>query len=145
MSVGKRPVCKDCETEGILTNRKAPYPGPRCSSHHRGRLKLNRETAKGRRLVATYGITADEYQRILDIQGGACAICQRAKGVRRSLSVDHDHAVAVADGHAEENGCPNCVRGLLCQPCNKLLGHARDDVEFFERAIGYLKEWPSKR
>lgn len=108
-------------------------------------MRLNRETAKGRRLVATYGITADEYQRILDLQGGACAICQRAKGVRRSLSVDHDHAQAVKDGHDEDKGCPQCVRGLLCQPCNKMLGHLRDDPEACERAALYLRDWPSKR
>lgn len=145
MTVGKKPVCRDCITEGLPGSRKAPYPGPRCASHNRERVKLNKETAHGRRLIQTYGITAEEYQRILAVQGGKCAICRRATGVRKRLSVDHDHAVAVADGHIATNGCPNCVRGLLCSRCNAILGHARDDVEFFERAIGYLKEWPSKR
>lgn len=140
-----KPTCKDCKADDLPLSRKAPYPGPRCATHHRNRIKLNRETARGRRLVTNYGIGEQDYQRILAVQGGACAICARAKGVRRSLSVDHDHAVALDDGHEVDKGCPNCVRGLLCQPCNKMLGHLRDEPEAFERAAEYLRSWPSKR
>jgi len=143
--VGKKPTCKDCASDGLPLSRKAPYPGPRCATHHRTRIKLNRETQHGRRLANNYGINADEYSRILLIQGGKCAICQRASGVRKKLSVDHDHAVAIEDGHEEEKGCPNCIRGLLCQPCNRLLGHLRDDPEALERAAEYLRSWPSRR
>jgi hypothetical protein len=142
--MGKRPTCKDCAVDGLPLTRKAPYPGPRCATHHRSRLRLNRETARGRRLVTTYGITATEYQAMLDYQGGACAICQRAKGIRKALSVDHDHAVAVLDGHEPDKGCPNCVRGLLCASCNKMLGHARDDPAMFIRAAEYIRNWPSR-
>lgn len=67
---------------------------------------------------------------MLKVQGGACAICRRATGKTRRLAVDHDH----------QSGQ---VRGLLCKPCNRLLGHARDDVEFFERAGDYLSEPPA--
>jgi hypothetical protein len=36
------------------------------------------------------------------------------------------------------------VRGLLCTICNaKILGHARDDVDFFYRAIEYLTNPPA--
>lgn len=145
MTVGKKPVCKDCITDGLPGTRKAPYPGPRCASHHRTRLKLNRETAHGRRLTAVYGIDGERYEAILAIQGGRCAICIRATGLRKRLSVDHDHKQAVLDGHAEDAGCPMCVRGLLCQPCNRMLGHLRDDPEAFDRAAEYLRSWPSKR
>jgi hypothetical protein len=140
-----KPTCKDCAVDGLPLSRKAPYPGPRCATHHRSRIRLNRETAKGRRLVSTYGITAEDYAALLAVQNGVCFICQRAKGFRKALSVDHDHAVAILDGHAEEAGCPNCVRGLLCQPCNRMLGHLRDEPEAFERAADYLRNWPSKR
>jgi hypothetical protein len=47
------------------------------------------------------------------------------------LSVDHCHETGI-------------VRGLLCQPCNRdVLGHARDDTEFFERCIEYLNSPPA--
>jgi hypothetical protein len=47
------------------------------------------------------------------------------------LSVDHDHKTLL-------------VRGLLCRPCNDLLGHARDDPEFFTRAKVYLEKPPAQ-
>jgi hypothetical protein len=140
-----RPTCKDCATDGLPATRKAPFPGPRCATHHRAQRQLNRNKAHGRRLATVYGITPEEYERILTVQGGCCFICVRAKGYRKRLSVDHDHDQAIRDGHAEEQGCPECVRGLLCQSCNKMLGHGRDDPEFFERAADYLRSWPSKR
>jgi hypothetical protein len=142
--VGK-PTCKDCAADDLPLTRKAPYPGPRCATHHRTRLRLNRETAHGRRLAKVYSITPQEYARILAVQDGGCFICIRAKGHRKRLSVDHDHAQAKVDGHELDKGCPSCVRGLLCQPCNKMLGHLRDEPEAFERAAEYLRSWPSKR
>jgi hypothetical protein len=37
------------------------------------------------------------------------------------------------------------VRGLLCRPCNTLLGHARDKVSFFYRTLDYLAKPPYAR
>lgn len=119
--------CKDCVAEGITTARKTPHPGPRCSSHHRARRSLTRDTSWERRLMATYGITADEYWAIYEFQGGCCYICERATGTgKKRLSVDHDHSTGI-------------VRGLLCTPCNRnVLGHLRDCVMALARAIIYL-------
>lgn len=120
--------CKEC---GPTSKRPAPHPGPRCATHDRQRKAELREQAHARHIAATYGgLTADEYALILEHQGGACAICQRATGKTRRLAVDHDH----------QSGQ---VRGLLCKPCNRLLGHARDSVEFFERSASYLSSPPA--
>lgn len=59
-------------------------------------------------------------------------MCRRANGRTRRLSVDHDHITGQ-------------VRGLLCRPCNTILGHARDAIRFFERAIDYLTDPPAMR
>jgi hypothetical protein len=83
--------------------------------------------------MQVYGISGDEYWRLYRYQLGKCFICQRATGARKRLSVDHCHATGI-------------VRGLLCTTCNsKVLGHARDDIEFFERCIDYLTEPPALR
>lgn len=50
----------------------------------------SREQARNRRLVAKYGLTAVEYDAMLDQQGGGCAICGSTAKTRR-LHVDHDH------------------------------------------------------
>lgn len=130
----KRKPCIDCVAEGILTNRKAPYPGPRCHSHNRAKKTQRKNVTREQRWEQIYGITAEEYWEIYELQGGVCYICQRAKGTgKRALSVDHCHRTGV-------------VRGLLCLPCNRnILGHARDDIDFFERAIEYLNSPPAVR
>lgn len=140
--------CVDCVAEGITTKRKPaltragnPVPGNRCVTHERARKSRTRDRAWELRLIATYGITADEYWAIYDYQleankarglTGACYICGRATGKgRKKLSVDHDH----------ETGF---VRGLLCGPCNRdVVGHLRDDPAAFLRGASYLESPPA--
>lgn len=82
-------------------------------------------SAHAARVEKTYGISAQEYDRILKNQGGRCAICLNLTRTIR-LAVDHDHKTGR-------------VRGLLCKRCNHdLLGAGHDDVEMLLRAIGYL-------
>lgn len=148
-------VCKDCLAEWVAEGlapgtrvarkRPAPHPGPRCATHHRARRTQTRSDSHARRLATVYGITAEFYRLLLAFQGGACAICARATGKTRRLAVDHDHQQAIKDGHDEDKGCPQCVRGLLCGTCNKVLGHFRDDPQAFVRGWKYLQHWPAKR
>ena len=82
---------------------------------------------------ATYGIDADEYARLFELQGGRCAICRRRPRAKR-LAVDHSHATGQ-------------VRGLLCpgeDGCNRrLLGYVRDNVGTLQAAIRYLTTPPA--
>lgn len=133
----RNPECKDCKAErerrGLPYRahpRPAAYPGPRCYSHHNAYRKLSKSGAHERRVQKVYGLKPGEYGAIYLAQNGTCAICQRATGATRNLSVDHDH----------KNGQ---VRGLLCRPCNDLLGHIRDDVETARRVVGYLLAPPA--
>jgi hypothetical protein len=88
------------------------------------------------RLMRTYGITIAEYDEILEVQGGSCYICRRAKGISKALQVDHDHAL-------EAQGLPMraTVRGLLCGRDNNRLG-------WYEAKAGriedYLSDPPAK-
>lgn len=78
-----------------------------------------------RDLLRRYGITPEEYQRLVDSQGGVCAICLGS--LEPQGCVDHDHATGR-------------VRGVLCRECNFGLGHARDSIEILDKAITYLAE-----
>lgn len=124
--------CKDCVQELLdgkitkLPNRPAKEQGPRCATHWRAVLRERKAANHEKRIQNTYGLRKGEYAQLYQFQDGFCALCRRATGASRRLSVDHDHA----------NGD---VRGLLCRPCNSLLGHARDRPSFFERCISYLK------
>jgi len=133
MAAAKKPRrCKDCAGQpGPVRHRPAPHPGPRCATHHRRRKAALREQAHARHIAAAYGgLTADEYQTILDYQAGVCDICLRATGRTRRLAVDHDHQTGQ-------------VRGLLCKPCNRMLGHLRDDAEAARRIADYLTNPPA--
>ena len=61
-----------------------------------------------------YGITIGEYERIMEQQGGCCAICRR----EGRLVVDHDHSCC-----SGKRTCGKCVRGLLCFRCNYGIGY----------------------
>lgn len=136
----KRKGCIDCAAEGISTKRDAPYPGPRCASHDRIKRAQRKSVTREQRWISIYNITGEQYQSILDAQGGKCAICQRATGRTKALSVDHDHACC--DG---PTSCGECVRGLLCSPCNKFLGYIRDEIAAAQRMVEYLIYPPGRK
>lgn len=79
-----------------------------------------------------YGITREEYEAASAL---GCRICLRTD---RKLHVDHDHACCSMRGGSAST-CGNCVRGLICGPCNRGLGLFFDDADALERAAKYLR------
>lgn len=81
--------------------------------------------------MKTYGISLDFYKEMLEKQNNCCGICGNtfsgARYTERMACVDHDHATGE-------------VRGILCNACNRGLGYFRDNEEYLENAIKYLKE-----
>lgn len=98
--------------------------------YQRGYEARNREKTQRAKRDASYrklyGITLEEYEAMLEVQGGVCAMCGGTQ--ERALNVDHCH----------ETGR---VRALLCTPCNGMLGNARDSIENLERGITYLRKY----
>lgn len=86
--------------------------------------------AKDLRLRSNYGITLEEYKRILKQQRGTCAICKFPPLGRNSLAVDHDHRTGL-------------VRGLLCMRCNRALGKWQDDDDKVRAAAVYVTNPPA--
>jgi hypothetical protein len=93
-------------------------------------VKATRDRDHDARIARTYGVARGFYQRLLDTQSGRCAICQRATGKARRLALDHRHS-------------DNTPRGLLCSPCNRLVGIWGDNPEVFRRAARYLDNPPA--
>ena len=85
-----------------------------------------------RNLWNLYKITLEDFDVLLEKQGG-CAICEDTNAVR--WVVDHDHACCTG-----QYTCGKCIRGILCDPCNNLLGRARDSSEILMKAITYLHD-----
>lgn len=92
--------------------------------------------------LAQYNLTIEEYENKLRKQNYQCEICKDVVSTQNSavtsgLRVDHDHACCSGTGKS----CGNCLRGLLCNNCNTVLGFFSDDIERFESAIEYLKKY----
>lgn len=96
----------------------------------RCRKQQRRATARRNHVARTYGLTPDDYARLLEHQDGRCAICRGSRTYE--LHVDHDHTTRL-------------VRGLLCRRCNKLLRDVRDSRVVLGRAITYLWQTPAKQ
>jgi hypothetical protein len=91
----------------------------------------NEEDRRDYKLWYRYGIDADDYEDMLEDQGFACAVCGSPNPKSRDgfFHVDHCH-------HS------NAVRGLLCFPCNIMLGAAFDRPETLRAAAHYVeKSW----
>jgi hypothetical protein len=87
-------------------------------------------------LVRKYGLTRDQYEALLAVQGGGCALCGAEHGgirgaIRKVLAVDHDHSTGK-------------IRGLLCSTCNTLVEAAADPA-FMARATEYLASPPGEK
>lgn len=95
----------------------------RCVSLRNRRAKLKKQ----------YGLTMESFDALLKDQGGCCLICTQQLPPTR-IHVDHDHACCPG-----KDTCGNCIRGLLCSPCNTGLGAFRDSTTVLENAIGYLE------
>ena len=75
----------------------------------------------------TYGISADEFDALLEKQDGGCAICGRKPERDPSFHLDHDHLTGE-------------IRGILCLSCNQGVGQFQDDPGLLERAAAYIRE-----
>jgi hypothetical protein len=95
--------------------------------YEKNRYQAVKVETRERHMVRKYGVTLADYEAMLAVQGGRCAICHVTEGSQRYgvFHVDHCHSTGR-------------VRGLLCRGCNHMLGVVGDSVEALERAISYL-------
>jgi hypothetical protein len=140
---GRTSECAECRNAAVKQWRidnperakKIEHNRARDYSKEISRTKAYRATPEGKRrmrgyrLKAEYGISLEQYEDLLDEQGGVCAICKRPPSgenhANTYLHVDHDHV----SGH---------VRGLLCHPCNTAIGLLGDDPERIQAAASYV-------
>ena len=103
-------------------------------AYHKKYREENKDKRKNGMLKLRFNLTLEGYNLMLDAQGGVCKICSMPETTRknnsdevRMLCVDHDHNTGQ-------------VRGLLCNKCNRALGHyeaTKPRAQEFEK---YLEE-----
>lgn len=97
-------ICGDCRNEvrrvkGLNKGRSKDRYRPQETPEERFRRKLWYE----------YKLTCEQYEALVQAQGGVCAICETAPEAGKRLVIDHCHATGV-------------VRALLCTYCNVVVG-----------------------
>jgi Recombination endonuclease VII len=119
--------CKDC---------KGKYTSEHAKKYKTRRHELylsNKDEYKNNSLLKKFGITLDQYNKMLESQNGVCAICGKDETVIdgkskivRSLAVDHNHKTGK-------------VRGLLCVKCNNMLGLINENEQILLKTLEYLR------
>ena len=128
-------ACSHCGITFNLTRKWQLFCSESCAKKSKylrhkeeGKAKYYQYKADLKRL---YGLSIEEYETMVQQQEGCCAICKKSSllfsGRKKRLCVDHCHTTGK-------------VRGLLCEPCNTMLGMARDNQSVLSSAINYLRD-----
>ena len=105
--LGRSSECKECTNK----RQKANY---------------NPEKSRAKNLKNRFGMSLEDYDRMLEQQNHCCKICKTdTPGIKGRFVVDHNHDTGE-------------VRGLLCWSCNVGIGHLQDDPSIVLSAFNYL-------
>jgi hypothetical protein len=129
---GYKTECKTCAYEQHKTYRENGGREIERANAHKRRAE-NPDADKNRHYIRKYGISAEQYNELLELQNGVCKLCKQPEHIRstsasnpvKRLAVDHDHNTGK-------------VRGLLCHNCNVMLGQYekwKDRFPIFEEYI----------
>lgn len=132
-SDGHHSRCKPC----TAVSTAARQQDPKWRAYQREHKKKQRQENPDRQwdirwrsyLKRVYGMTALDYAAMFADQDGKCATCgTHNPGTRRRVfDIDHCHTTGK-------------IRGLLCHPCNKALGFARDNPAVLIALANYLEK-----
>lgn len=126
---GLRNRCRECMSEIWKADYAAnpEYYKQRSTGWARQNPLKRKRIQKHSDLMAHYGISLAEHDRMLVQQNGQCAICS---DVMAPPCVDHCHATGK-------------IRALLCSGCNAALGGLKDSISLCFLAADYLKKFSS--
>jgi hypothetical protein len=96
-----------------------------CNNKHKARGLCNTHDATKR----TYNLSSDQ---LVEMLSRSCEIC----GTIDNLSIDHDHSCCKG-----RSSCGQCVRGTVCQNCNRSMGQAKDNPDILRKLANYLESY----
>ena len=132
MSMKKCSKCRNVKPESDFyrckTNKTSSYCKPCIKIYQDTRKEVTKEKSRDWHLKRKFGITQEDYKKILEEQNSLCAICGADHyKEKKGLYVDHNHETGE-------------IRGLLCNNCNCGIGYLKDDVKLLNKAIKYISK-----
>lgn len=127
-------VCKTCKQEKpkeLFSSLKRRASGilPHCKACHNEKIKKfykkHPNYSRNSNLLKNYGITSDDFDKMLSAQNNTCKVCSGPPMGKGRYHVDHCHKTGK-------------IRGLLCHKCNVALGMVQDSKEHLLSLISYL-------
>ena len=125
--------CKICSEEKDITEYTSfMYPNRRSPNgvtyHHRACKPCRAKQEASIRRKDVYGVSDEWYEKQLEMQGSECMICGGETCRNKPLFIDHNHDTGA-------------VRGLLCGPCNSMIGFAQENPSILNAGIDYLGDY----
>jgi hypothetical protein len=111
--------CRPCDSKRVLKYQKDNSEKYKEAYFIRG---INR-----------HGISVDQYNKLVNKNNGSCWICGGNDQGKR-LAIDHDHQCC-----KENYSCGKCIRGVLCQSCNMIIGHIENNKIDLNKIDQYLR------
>lgn len=109
------------------------------SSGLNGHAAVCKTCRQWRGVELRFGITKIEFTWLLQVQGGVCALCTTQNGSKR-LAIAHDHNCC-----GPSRACKKCIRGLLCDSCNMILGKIETSAALMAKFDVALWEYLGQR
>lgn len=138
-------ACKEIKDIGLFgINRKTPDGLMRqCKDCNNSRVNTYNQKNKirARGTYERYGLTKEDFEAMVEAQGGMCDICKipLVELQSKHVHIDHDHDCC------PEGSCGGCIRGILCNNCNRGLGGFGDNLDSLTEAVLYLQKYNQAR
>lgn len=128
---------KRIERHDNVETGRPPWWGDKRAKKDRANAKLRslpKRDKKDKSLRKKFKISISQYEEMLTIQNGKCAIC---KGLETRIDHRTKKPMALAVDHCNVTGK---IRELLCASHNTGLGLFGHSIELLESAIAYLRK-----
>jgi hypothetical protein len=122
----RRGSCKKCESARVrayyAANSEYRVKQLAATSARNKAHPKSPQEARRALLKHKYGLTPEQFDQLLAMQGGKCALCGAPNHGRKPRGVPGGHNWLVESWPVDHCHKDGRVRGLLCHPCNTKIG-----------------------
>lgn len=120
-------ITKYLRADGVNFRKRAPRRINDGLTKGQRFYRRHPEKARAKILWRGYGLTLDDYNKMLAAQNGVCDICKNPPK-KEALAVDHCHKTGT-------------IRALLCKACNRAIGNLFENPNYADRAAIYIRRF----